>query len=335
MALVIDIFQRLVPPGAKTTSSGWQSFNAPCCQHRGHRADKRKRGGVRFDSGVVYHCFNCHYTAGWQPGHNLSEKFKTLCRWMGAVDSDINQMIFDALKTEREDYVAEPIATSVAFDPVSLPEDSKSFAELIDDATFQDESFAKCVAYVVNRGFNPLSDNFWWSPEIPERVIIPFVYNQNTVGYTARKVGKGKPKYLQERPANFVFNIDKQNYKQKYIIVVEGPFDAYSIDGVGLLTNTVTDQQAQIINSLDATVIVVPDQDRPGLELIEKALKYDWHVAFPTWDDNINDCADAVEEYGKLFVLVDIIKTAVQGKIKISVATHKFEHKIQRMEQNE
>ncbi len=334
MALVIDTFHKLIPARAKNSSSGWKSFNAPCCQHRGHRADKRGRGGIRFDTGIVYHCFNCHYTTGWQPGNTLSEKFKTLCHWLGARDADINQMIFDALKTERVNYVAEPIKTNIIFEPIKLPEASRSFAELIDDDTVNDDTFAECVAYVANRGFNPISENWWWSPALPNRVIIPFVYNKAVVGYTARKIGNRGVKYLQERPANFVFNVDVQEYKQRYIIVCEGPFDAKAVDGVALLTNTISDQQAQIIDSLDAEVIVVPDQDIAGLELIEKAIKYNWSVAFPTWDDDVNDVAEAVNKYGKLFVLVDIIKTAVHGEIKLAVATHQFEHKIKRIEQN-
>jgi len=36
----------LVPGKKKQSSSGWTSFNAICCGHKGHRPDTRFRGGI-------------------------------------------------------------------------------------------------------------------------------------------------------------------------------------------------------------------------------------------------------------------------------------------------
>ena len=88
MTLVLDKFRSILPK-TKSSPSGWISFNAPCCHHRGHSRDTRKRAGVMFSEGVVYNCFNCKYTASWQPGRNISEKLKSLCRWLGANDDQI------------------------------------------------------------------------------------------------------------------------------------------------------------------------------------------------------------------------------------------------------
>jgi hypothetical protein len=51
-------------------------------------------------------------------------------------------------------------------------------------------------------------------------------------------------------------------------------------------------------------------------------------VAFPTWDTDVKDVAEAVQRYGKLFVIVDAIKTAQQGEIKISVARNNLETRL-------
>ena len=60
MNLIQARVQAALPPKRKMTPSGWESFNAVCCHHRGEAMDKRKRGGIRFDKdGVSYHCFNC------------------------------------------------------------------------------------------------------------------------------------------------------------------------------------------------------------------------------------------------------------------------------------
>ena len=337
MTFVVDKFRSLLPARAKQSPSGWTSFNAPCCHHRGHAQDTRKRGGLRFDHGIVYNCFNCKYTASWQPGRQLTEKFKSLCRWLGANDADINTMIFEALKTESAEY-EHVIEEKIAFTPKELPEGAMPIAEWLNIVGDLPEAlqvqFEEVVKYIVNRGHDALSGQFYWTPApgFDGRVILPFFYKGQIVGNTARKVTNGKPKYVSDQHPHFVFNVDAQTEDQKYLFVCEGPFDALSIGGVALLTNDVADQQSKIINSLGHEVIVIPDQDTAGLVLINRAIENGWSVAFPTWDEDVKDSADAVQRYGKLFVIVDAIKTAQQGEIKITMAMNKLKHKLERLE---
>lgn len=339
MTLVVDIFRKLLPAKAKTSPSGWTSFNAPCCHHRGHKRDTRKRGGVRFDHGIIYNCFNCKYSTSWQPGRTLTEKFKSLCRWMGANDDDIKDMVFEALKTEAPEYIAEPIAPSIVFEDKKLPDGAlplKEWANNLDETI--EEEFVQVLQYLIGRGFNdPLAHDFYWTPleGFGNRVIVPFRYQHRVTGYTARKVTDGRPKYISEQHPHFVFNIDTQSEDQKYIFVTEGPFDAINISGVALLTNEIADQQARIINTLGCEVIVIPDQDKAGLNLFNRAAELDWSVASPNWDDDVKDVADAVQRYGKLFVVVDAIKTAQKGTIKINMAKKALEHKLERIKHNE
>lgn len=335
MTLVVDKFRSLIPPRAKASPSGWTSFNAPCCQHRGHSPDTRKRGGLRFDgNGIVYNCFNCKFSTGWQPGSPFGEKIKSLSRWLGASEDDIKTMVFEALKTESEDYQEPEYQPKIEFTDKELPEAampiSKWLEQYDDMCSFW---LDPVINYIIDRGFDPLSDNFYWSPApgYENRVIIPFLWQGRIAGNTARRVDDGKPKYLSDQHPHFVFNFDKQADDQKYIFVCEGPFDALSIDGVALLTNDIADQQARIINSIDAEIIVVPDQDEAGLQLIKKAMHYNWSVAFPNWDDDVKDCADAVLKYGKLFTVVDLIKTAQKGDIKITMAMKSLEQKLKRI----
>lgn len=324
MTLVVDLFRSLIPPRAKSSPSGWTSFNAPCCHHRGHAQDTRKRAGLRFDHGIVFNCFNCKYTASWLPGRQLTEKFKSLCRWMGAGDDTINAMIFEALKTEAAEYTPEAYVEQVKFTEKELPNGAKPLVEWLDDnlTTDEEQALANVVEYVVNRGFDPTSTRFYWTPEpgFTDRVILPYFYEGKIVGNTARKIKNGKPKYVSDQHPHFVFNLDEQKETNKYVFVVEGQFDSYSVDGVGLLTNEINEQQARLINALGKEVIVIPDRDKAGLVLIKQAIDYDWSVAFPNWEDDVKDAAQAVQRYGKLFVIVDAIKTAQKGEIKITVA---------------
>jgi hypothetical protein len=337
MTLVLDRFRSLLPK-IKTSPSGWISFNAPCCQHRGHARDTRKRAGIMFSEGVVYNCFNCKYTASWQPGRTLSEKFKTLCRWLGANDDEIKHLVFEALKTESLEYEPEHFVEKVKFTKKELPEATMTIAEWINSAYLPDisQDIGLVIDYIISRGFDPLDDNFCWSPApgFVDRVIIPFKYDGEVVGNTARKVKEGRPKYLSDQHPFFVFNIDTQDELNRYVFVCEGPFDALAIDGVALLTNEISQQQAHIINQLGKEVIVIPDQDQAGLMLIKQAIDYDWSVAFPNWSEDVKDCADAVKKYGKLFVIVDAIKTSQHGAIRLEMAKKTQEQKIKIRNEN-
>lgn len=341
MTLVVDKFRSLIPPRAKHSPSGWTSFNAPCCGHRGHSPDTRKRGGIRFDGdGIVYNCFNCKFSTGWQPGSPFGEKIKTLARWLGAGEDIIKELVFEALKTEGEEYQPEQNQPKIEFTDKELPEGAMPLAEwgnLIDGELEEQigEDYTNVLKYLISRGYeNPFDYDFYWSPApgYIDRVIVPFRWEGRIVGNTARKVRDGKPKYLSDQHPHFVFNFDKQHEEQKYIFVCEGPFDALAVGGVALLTNEIAEQQSRIINSLGAEIIVIPDQDRAGLVLFDRAAELNWSVAMPNWEDDIKDVADAVQRYGKLFVIVDAIKTAQKGSIKINMAKKQQEHKLERIE---
>lgn len=335
MTLVLDRLRTLLPHNAKTSPSGWISFDAPCCHHRGHNQDDRKRGGVMFGETFVFNCFNCKYTAYWEPGRPISEKLKNLCKWLGASNDEIKHLVFEALKTERADYVASESADYVAFEEKSLPLNSRPMTYWVNCPPEDiDPDILPVLEYMADRGLTFDDFNFYWSPELgyKNRLLIPFFYRGKIVGWTGRKVTDGKPKYLSEQQPHFVFNMDQQLDQHRYVFVCEGPFDAIAVGGVALLTNNIADQQARMINSLNKQVIVIPDQDRPGLELIKRAVEYDWAVAFPNWEDHVKDCADAVNCYGRLFVTVDAIKTAQQGKAKINIAKQHFEQRLKRIE---
>ena len=99
MSIVSDILTAHLPAKRKTTPSGWTSFRAPCCVHNGETQDTKGRGGIIYEGDVIsYHCFNCGYKASWQPGRNLSYKFKKLLEWLNTADSDITKLALDVMR---------------------------------------------------------------------------------------------------------------------------------------------------------------------------------------------------------------------------------------------
>ena len=261
---------------------------------------------------------------------------KTLCRWLGSSEDTIKELVFEAMRTEGDDYRPEHQEIKLEFTDKELPEGAMPLLEWVNSEYWKDISLEvePIIAYIVSRGYDPFNGNFYWSPApgYESRVIIPFKWEGRIVGNTARKITAGKPKYLSDQHPHFVFNFDQQKENQKYIFVCEGPFDALAVDGVALLTNEIAEQQSRIINSLGAEVIVIPDQDSAGLSLFDRAAELGWSVAMPNWDSDVKDVADAVNKYGKLFVVIDAIKTAQQGEIKIIMAKKQQEHKLQRLE---
>lgn len=326
MNLIQGSIQSVLPQKRKSTSGGWVSFNCPCCIHQGESADKKQRGGVLFDKdGFVYHCFNCGFKAGWQPGKPLSKNTKLLMKYLGLPDDEINRCILEAVR--EKDQIA-PAEKLLVFDlkDEQLPAGSKSIKELI-NSNFVDDDFANAVSYVYNRGFTIDDFNWYWSdePGYRDRVIIPFYQDDKLVGWTARKISNGVPKYLTKTQAGYVFNIDNQTWERKFVIVVEGQFDAIAIDGVAIMHNNPSDVQCARINRLEKEVVLVPDRDAAGAKMLESAKANNWSVSLPPWGDDIKDVADAVAKYGRVYVLQSILHYRFKGAVRIELLKKQLE----------
>ena len=111
---------------------------------------------------------------------------------------------------------------------------------------------------------------------------------------------------------------------RKFIILVEGQFDALAIDGVSTQGAKLSDQQAYWINDQRKQVIVVPDRDKAGQLMIDLALKHNWMVSIPEWDDDVKDANDAVLTYGRLYTVRSIIDNATDNKLRINLARKKM-----------
>ena len=74
-----------------------------------------------------------------------------------------------------------------------------------------------------------------------------------------------------------------------------------------------------LIDKLNKRVILCPDRDDAGKDLIEKAVELGWEVSFPPWHSDCKDAADAVQKYGRLLTLKSIVDNATNNKLKIEV----------------
>lgn len=321
---IVDVIFSYLPARRKTTPSGWTKFNAICCQHQGSTADRRQRAGViQTADSISYHCFNCQFKASYVSGRQLTKKMRQLLAWLGVPDDVISKLSLQALKQQQNQEHVKIISAPV-FENRSLPQSAAAVREWLygDDLPAVSEEIAQVIKYLQDRSLDPLADSFYWSPAqgFQDRVIVPFLYQQRIVGWTARKLCDGTPKYVSEQTPGYVFNLDAQNLmpwetQRKFVIVVEGPMDALSVDGVAILGADITDQQSRLINGLARTVVLVPDRDKDGARTAEQALDLGWSVSLPQWH-NCKDSNDAVKRYGRLATVASIIKHQESSALK-------------------
>lgn len=342
-------------PARRKRTTDWISFNAVCCQHNGETADTRGRGGVRpnVDGSVSYHCFNCGFKTGFYPGRPLSYKFRRLLGWLGADNNTVQRLGMEALRIKELVPVTERVPApevEITFRPRPLPQDSASFREwatmlgLTGDDYIVPEQLNRAVDYVYKRKIDTNKYDFYITDDasynLDRRVIIPFTWKHQIIGYTARALDETvKPKYHSSYDSNYVFNLDQQQLDARFVVVVEGPFDAMSVDGVSVLSNSISETQADIIDSLGREVIVVPDFDVhvdaktgkkkwPGRELVDAAVEYGWSVSFPEWHETCKDTAEAVAKYGTLFTLVGILRGKETNALKIELKSKTIYNKL-------
>jgi len=308
---MLDILAYL-PAKRKTSSSGWISFNAPCCVHNGENQDRRSRGGLKTsEEGWSYHCFNCGYTASFVLGRNLSYKARKLLSWLNVPQEEIERINLESLKhksiagllNERQEVIQK--LQSIEFEDRDLPRETKKLPESAEE-------------YLRNRGV-PLDYPFLYKTMPRRGIVIPFTHNNQVVGHTTRFLDNKTPKYIQEIQHGYVFGTDLQKDNWQYAVVVEGVFDALSINGLAVLHAEINDAQVRLIRSLGREVVVVPDQDAAGMKLVDRAVELGWSVSMPEWGDEVKDVNDAVIKYGRLGALLIIMQARDHSKIKIEL----------------
>jgi len=318
MSLIADTLLQYLPGKRKHTPSGWISFNAPCCD------DKRQRGGFIVNGGdaVSYHCFNCGFKCSWQPGRHISQKMNKFMRDLNIPDDAIAQLRLEALRLD-DNNTTEVRSIIPKFDVRALPLDSEPLDTLL---TNPPEKLVSILEYMIDRKIYPEDYSFYWTPKVgfSNRLIIPFIYKNEIVGWTARAVNDAKPKYLSEQQPGYVFNLDTQQDDRDFVIVSEGPFDAISIDGCALLGAEIKDSQNWLLKQLGKEIILVPDRDHEGPRTVEQAIEYGWSISMPNWPDGVKDINDAVVKLGKLATLYLIVQAKESNSLKIQLKAKKW-----------
>lgn len=317
---MIDVLSYL-PGKRKSTSSGWISFNAPCCVHNGESVDRRQRGGIKItDQGWSYHCFNCGFTASFVLGRNLSFKARKLLGWLNVDRNEIERINLESLRhkniegilSERQQVVQK--LQGIEFEDRDLPADTQPLNDT-------------AVQYLKDRCI-PTDYPLLYKTMPRPGIVIPFTHDNQVVGHTTRFLDNRTPKYIQDIQHGYVFGTDLQRDSWQHVLVMEGVFDALSIGGLAVLHAEINDAQVKLIRSLGREVTVVPDQDEAGMKLIDRALELGWAVSIPNWPVDVKDVNDAVRRYGRMATLLSIFEARNTNRIRIEMSKKNLARKL-------
>lgn len=316
---MLDILSYL-PAKRKASPSGWISFNAVCCHHTGQGQDSRQRGGLKVtDQNWSYHCFNCGFTASFQIGRAVGFKARRLLEWLGVPDQEIEALTIDSLRYKNIHGILDDrqrVANTlqgIVFEERELPPASELITP--DMPRYWQYVRERCVPDDFPMMTQIRTDGVHW---VRPSVIVPFTYDNKLVGWTSRFLDGKSPKFISDSQPGYVFGVDQQPPDWKHVLVMEGIFDALSVNGLAVMHNDISDAQAKLIRNLGKEITVVPDQDKAGLELIDRAVELGWAVSIPNWQD-CKDVNDAVKKYGRLGTLLTILEARETSKIKIEL----------------
>jgi hypothetical protein len=302
----------------KRVASGWINICCPVC------GDRRFRCGVINDGNrTVVSCFNCGLKTGFRLGQRLGQEMRQFLTGLGMAERDIAHLGYWADQV-RQVIVDDPhlqqtlgVTVTPMFATAALPDGSRSLWDWGDDGCTEAD-FEATVSYLLSRGeAAACATTYYWTPrhDLRRHLIIPCYLETRIVGWVARAIDPVPQRYHRQAPSNYLFNANFLQGERRYVPIVEGVFDALTIDGVAALGATLTPQQIAWINQSGKRPVVLPDRDAAGRQLIEIAISQEWPVANPLygryqwWEHDVKDAAQAVQRYGKLYVLQSILAT--------------------------
>lgn len=325
----------------------WKHYNCPACIFRGQaRPDTKKRGNHMFtaDGAIAYNCYNCHLKLVWKPGRYLSKDFESLLSYFGGSQKQIEMVRFIAREfAESGDYELEDQSASKLFQHIikrDLPRDAKPFLEWVQQDNIP-EQFMSVVNEVNERNPYLLDLNLYWSPSkdfrMYDRFIIPYVMNNEIVGYTARhklqEAPEGVKRYVNQVSTNIFYNFDLLNDERiKTILVAEGPIDAALMGGISANNYFLSSSQIDALlkaQERGKKIVIVPDRDANGLVAIDQAIKHGFSVSLPVFGTirdgdgirHIKDLDEACTKFGRLFCVQMIHNSIIDDPFWIN--THK------------
>ena len=287
------------------------------------------------DGAVGFNCYNCGFKFRFE-GQSISTAFEQFLTWLGVERSQIQAVkmeLFRAQVDGEETYASTFNRWRSRWDSVELPAGSEPIETALENHA-SSEDFVNAINYLQTRGSAIVGGyDYYWCPgrqhQMSNRIIIPFYYRGQIVGYTARLAGRpdpGTPKYYNSAiPDGYLFNADAAEIPgRRFLVVTEGPFDAIAVQGVAAMGATLSDNQIHWLSQQDREIVVLPDRERKNQTLIDTAQLFGWAVSFPEWDEDIKDGADACARYGQIYTITSVLRAQTTNPVEIGVKRQMF-----------
>lgn len=323
MQSVENVIRQYVPLSSRATQRGWFTVKCQLCH------DYKKRGGFKFNGeAVTYNCFNCAHAAVFDSNthRQIPHKMLTVFDAYGIPQSDFNEILFDKFKEGAKQVSSDDAnKVSIRFNDLILPD---YFIPL--DTNSKDIWHQVAASYLeIKRGIDPTSYPFLMldkNMDVPTiekanwkgRLLIPYFRHNKVIFYQGRDLmeDSGREKYLSpsEGRDSALYGFDElYRHTTDPLYVHEGTFDAMSIgNSIATFSNKLTEQQIELLNRCQRQKIIIPDRYGNGHILANQAIREDWSVSIP----DVGGCKDvneAVNKYGKLYVMKSIIENTCSG----------------------
>jgi DNA primase len=153
-----------------------------------------------------------------------------------------------------------------------------------------------------------------------KRLIIPIYKQKKLVFYQGRDLtDKAKQKYQSAKTetSRVIYGFDHifQYESTAPLYIVEGWFDAFLINGIAVLGNSISEEQATWIDKSNRLKVFVPDRFGNGKEVAFHALELGWSISTPDFriDESCKDINDVVKRYGKLYTMKTLADNTTTG----------------------
>lgn len=326
-----NIIRRNVMLPTQPTNLGWYAILHQKCDH----GRKGPRAAFKFEGPITgFHCFNCGHTAKYDPTEHpyLSDNMKEVMEDFLIPESEYQQVVLQALKLHPTKSDAETLKIKENLEPeeISLPDIFYHLSEAND-------SWAELARYYLKekRGVIPANYPFMLAKKTNinhlkkwhGRVIIPVYKNKKLIFYMGRDLTDNKTKKYETPSVSkdtVLYGYDKLHTDyDKPLYIVEGWFDAESINGVAIFGNEISDSKIKILDRSRRKKVYIPDREGDGIIGAEQALEAGWAISTP----NIGTCKDmseAVFKYGKLYILKTLADNTVDDWFTASVKLRTF-----------
>jgi hypothetical protein len=302
------------------TAAGWQKVFCEVCGD-GSRTKGPRGGWLLNNDSASYHCFNCGIKGRLEPPYAMSKDVKTILEAFGI---PLNKILY--LRLLLSDKISNKPKEKPKFSYIDIPD---YFVELKNAKSHPFYNIAinflkqeKCIdhekySFYLSTGKSSVSpDENAKALYLKNRLIIPAFKESKMIYYQSRALIESQRKYVSvDKPKlGAMYFIDRLfDNTTNRLFITEGFFDAFHINGVAVMENYLTSEQEHLLVRCKKQKIIVPDRKGSSDKLLEFAIKHNWSISIPKFDDDVKDITECVKKNGRPYTIKLITDSIYSG----------------------